>query len=274
MPKQFKIDPNDLISVVCRLRKETFAFERQLALLTFSLWILAPNDLAFIERGRFLGAAQIVKSILSKRKKRTPKEKLFLTTEFSCERVLAEILSEELRGSFLDDILQKTDDIELAARVASTFFLAPTSRLKTKRPSLNKAIFFMGKGGFGPQFCSSPAAIKKAWVENVVSTPLYLAGDTDFIKKPVITIAGLSPHTSNWINTAGSILHSDVSLIKYFGIARSIQEEFYRLLDPVSRKRFQFIKYPNQISAIKLSKVDFPAEELAIYESYSTAKEP
>jgi hypothetical protein len=59
-----ELDLSDLISLICLFRKETYAFERHLALLTFGLWVVEPRDAAFVKHGRLVGAAQIVKSFL------------------------------------------------------------------------------------------------------------------------------------------------------------------------------------------------------------------
>ena len=35
----------DLIAVICQLRTEQYEYERHLALLTFGLWVIEPNDI-------------------------------------------------------------------------------------------------------------------------------------------------------------------------------------------------------------------------------------
>jgi hypothetical protein len=265
-------DVVDLISLICLGRKERYAFERHLALLTFSLWVLDPKDPHFVERGRFLGAAQIAKMLFERGSKRSSSEQLFLANEFSHERILTELLSEKLRGSFLDDIQERVDDAQLAARVASTFFLAPPPRLTTKRPSLNKAIHFIERGGFGPEYKSSPAAVKKVWVKYITAVPFFLADSPYFLDGPFLQMRGLSPHSSKWIQDANKILKNEDGLLTYFRIAKWIQERFYSLLDPATQRRFQFVHLPRQIEPTELSGLAFNEEQTQLYNAYTTAK--
>jgi class 3 adenylate cyclase len=60
--------------------------------------------------------------------------------------------------------------------------------------------------------------------------------------------------------------------VRYFGSVKSIQEEFVSKLDPVSRKRFNFVELPSQIEKVPFDFEPFSEAELKIYQSYSAPK--
>jgi hypothetical protein len=243
MPKPpSKIDIMDLISLVCLYRKEAYIFERHLALLTFGLWAIEPNDLTFVKHGRLVGAAQIVKSLVEKHGKvTTPAQQRFLEKEFSVDVVASALLAPPVIGPFNEEIEQRRFELELAGSIVETFLCAPSSRLHTKRPSLNKAIHFVANGGYGPAYKFAPATVKKQWVNYVVTAPFLLA-EYEIIAK----VIGLAPDTPQWLKSTNALLKKTAWLREYFGVAKSIQEAFLPKLDPVSRKRFHFVQYPPQ----------------------------
>jgi hypothetical protein len=263
-----KLDLSDLISLICLFRKETYAFERHLALLTFGLWVAEPRDATFVKHGRLVGAAQIVKSLLQKSGKITlPSQRKFLDKEFSSNAVSSALISCPVIGPFKDEIEMRRFDLELIESIVETFLQAPASKDHNKRPSLNKAIHFIVNGGFGCDYKFAPATIKKQWVAHAVVAPFLLAEhDLNF------QLIGLSPDTPLWLKSTNAILKKTHELQEYFGLVKSIQEAFVAKLDPVSRHRFDFVELPSQIEKVPFDFEPFSEDELKIYQSYSAPK--
>jgi hypothetical protein len=263
-----KIDVMDLISLICLFREETYVFERHLALLTFGLWVIEPNDPLFVNHGRLVGAARIVKSVMHNNGKIAPSAKRkFFEKAFATNVVASALLSPPVIGPFNDEIEPRKFDLELGRSVVETFLRAPSSRLRTKRPSLNKAIYFIANEGFGPHYKFAPATIKKQWVSHAVTAPFLLAEEN-----VTFDLIGLAPDAPNWLKLTDSILKRTAQVREYFGLAKSIQETFVSKLDPVSRKRFQFVEFPSQVEAVVIDYEPFSVNELKIYQSYSAPK--
>jgi hypothetical protein len=259
-----QIDVTDLISLVCLFRKETYAFERYLALLTFSLWVLEPNDPTFVRHGRIVGAAQIVKSLLQKKRQISQsQQKAFLEREFSSDAIASALLSPPVIGPFGEELEPRKFDLELAASIADTFLHAPPSRLTSKRPSLNKAIHFIANGGFGPSYKFAPATIKKQWVAYGVTVPFFMAEELTDLK-----LLGHAPDTPEWLKSSKSLLTQVAALREYFGIAKTIQDNFSSKLDPKSKARFHFRSFPTQVVPEPLEVPVFTDDQLTLYQSY------
>jgi hypothetical protein len=269
MPKPpSKIDIMDLISLVCLYRKEAYIFERHLALLTFGLWVIEPNDLKFVKHSRLVGAAQIVKSLVEKRGKvASPAQRRFLEKEFSADVVASALLSPPVIGPFNEEIEHRRFELELAGSIAETFLCAPNSKLHTKRPSLNKAIHFIAKGGYGPAYKFAPATVKKQWVNYVVTAP-FLLTEYEITAK----VIGLAPDKPQWLKSTNALLKQTAVLREYFDVAKSIQEAFLPKLDPVSRQRFDFVQYPPQTKSTPVEFEPFSDDQLKIYQSYLAPK--
>jgi hypothetical protein len=263
-----KLDLTDLISLICLFRRENYVFERHLALLTFGLWVVEPNDINFVRHGRLVGAAQIVKSLVQKdRKISLSSQRRFLEQEFSPNLVSSALISPPMIGPFKDEIESRKNYLELAESIAETFLRAPPSKLRTRRPSLNKAIHFIASGGYGRDFKFAPATIKRQWVTHAVIAPFLLVEPEVNIK-----LIGLAPDTPQWLKSTNAILNKKDELLEFFDLAKSVQETFVSKLDPVSRKRFLFVEFPAQTESIPFEFEPFSGDEQKIYQSYSAPK--
>jgi hypothetical protein len=260
---QPQIDVADLISLICLYRKETYAFERYLALLSFGLWVIEPIDPEFVRHGRTVGAAQIVMSLRRTMGQRDQSRRTFLEKEFSADATASALLSPPVIGPFAEELENRKFDLELAASVVETFLCAPTSRLTSKKPSLNKAIHFIANGGFGPSYKFAPATIKKQWIRYGVTAPFFLAEEVSNIN-----VVGYAPDTPDWLKSSKTILSKVALLRQFFGTAKTIQDTFSSKLDPKSRQRFHFTTFPTEVIP---EPVEFPAfadDQLTLYRSY------
>jgi hypothetical protein len=109
-------------------RKLRVLLRRHLALQTFALWVIEPNDTRFVEHGRLLAAARIANSFI--KGKPSTAERKFLELEFSRKAVASGLLSPPVIGPFSEEIDHRKPDLELAASVVETLLRAPLSRLR------------------------------------------------------------------------------------------------------------------------------------------------
>jgi hypothetical protein len=123
---------------------------------------------------------------------------------------------------------------------------------------LNKAIHFIAKGGYGLDQKFAPATIKKQWVAHAIAVPFLMAVQ----KRKFI---GFAPDTVKWLRSTTSVLEHVEELRMYFGLAKSIQEKLVLKLDPVSRRRFNFVKFPSLIESMPFEYAPFSADELKLY---------
>ena len=257
---------SDLISLICNLRKEAYGFERHLALLTFGLWMTEPNDFAFLKHGRLIGAAQIVKSIRGAQLT-SASWKRFTEREFSNDYVTAALISPPVIGPLRDEIEARQSESDLVRSIVETLLSAPTPKDPARRPSLNKAMHFILNGGYGPDYKASPATIKRQWVRYVTTTPFLLAEEE--MNLGMISVA---PDADNWLSSVNKLLKKTQLLREYFGVALGIQSALITKLDPVSRRRFQFVAIPDEIEQIDCEYEPFTAEQMKIYDSYQAPR--
>jgi hypothetical protein len=168
-PTSEDIDIGKLIDVICKYRKERYRFERYVALLTFSSWLHAPKRPHVVDHARVVAAARVIVEIntpaLSISVKQRPAAiDAIARNEFSPIRVANALVFVPLGRSFVD--LFRGDRALTVVSAIAAFILRYPSEEK-KRPSLNKAVSFISKGGFGATenmlgFIRSPVPLKKA----------------------------------------------------------------------------------------------------------------
>jgi hypothetical protein len=255
----------DLIALICLYRQENYAFERHLALQTFGLWVIEPNDTRFVEHGRLLAAARIANSFI--KAKPSTAERKFLALEFSRKAIALGLLSPPVIGPFNEEIDHRKPDLELAASIVETFLRAPLSGRREKRPSLNKGIHFIRHGGFGSEYKFAPATIKRQWISRATTAPFFLAD-----RELNLGLFDLAPDASQWLKLAGKILKNVDKLQEFIGLASSVQGQFVSKLDPVSRRRLRFVAFPPQTDSISYEFEPFSGDELIVYQSYKAPK--
>jgi hypothetical protein len=62
-PTSEEIDIGKLIDVICEYRKESYRFERYVALRTFSSWLHAPTRPHVVNHARLVAAARVIVEI-------------------------------------------------------------------------------------------------------------------------------------------------------------------------------------------------------------------
>ena len=265
-PIQFPdIDLGDLMEVICNYRAETYKFERQIALRTFSAWVLWPNQLGIINQAKIVSAAPTIRMIRSDAFNLPGRERAQFVAAIMKNVIQPNLLSDVLINPPLNGRFCKAAEeaygILDAVQIVRFFLSCP----KELRPSLNKAIHFIKLGGYG--LPHSPAVLKQCWVQYAVSAPFLFA--EDFWSGCAID---LTPDDERHNSQATKLL-SDVSgLRRYFGVARYVQETLLQRLDAITRNRFRFAQFPVSIKASPIEIASLSPDQLNIVKSYKAPK--
>ncbi len=83
-----------------------------------------------------------------------------------------------------------------------------------------------------------------------------------------LKLFGHAPDTPKWLKSSESILAQVAALREYFGIAKTIQDNFSSKLDPKSKARFHFTSFPTQVVPEPLEVPVFTDDQLTLYQSY------
>jgi hypothetical protein len=266
MATKTTLDIPDLISLICDLRKEAYPFERHLALLSFGLWVIEPQDAAFLSHGRLIGAAQLVQSKIRSQPS-TSAQRRFVEIDFSNEAVTSTLISPAIIGPLRDEVELRQSEYDLVSGIVEILISAPVPKDTAKRPSLNKAIHFILNGGLGSGYKASPATIKKQWVRYLTRTPFLLAEE-----QMELGVIGAAPDQKDWLKSTERVLKRTSLLREFFGLARGIQSDLISKLDPVSRKRFQFVEIPKAIEPVECEWDEFTPEQCKIYNRYKAPR--
>jgi hypothetical protein len=271
------VDLTDIMTVVCAYRREKFAFERYIALMTFSVWLNFPHETTVVEFGRLKAAANMIRAIRSgflglsavKRKR-------------SIESIFQEIITPETVSSLLVDnpiitpfendfhLIKASGQIDRASRVASFLMQCP----KDLRPSLNKALFFIDEGGyFGPAAVST---VKKAWNKFAPVSPFASVTYFFWLDKmtrgedpfPGGDLFELPPDGAKSPHKSGNFLFKRDDLRDYFSTARFFQENIVSIAGSSSG----FVTFPEEIKPLAIPIPPLEEHQLDIVRRYRAPK--
>ena len=263
------INVTDLIETICGFRKETYPYERQIALLTFAAWTLFPNRLEVMNQARVVAAASVIQSIRRTRFPKAQKNKIEQMIDqigrhsMEFESVAEILLNPPLIGDFKGEGEATWGNLDASSIVA--FLLRSPVEL---RPSINKAIFFIDAGGFGKDAKASQATLKKNWTQYAISSPFTLAGE--YLESP---IPFLMPDDPNAISMATRIVKNIKTVRKYFGCTKYFQEILLTRLDPSSLKRFSFVKFPTKLKPHRVKIEPLELDQIELVKKYKAPKD-
>jgi hypothetical protein len=269
-------DVGQLMEIICGIREEQYAFEKYVALLTFSTWLgwpFAPNVVEFAE---IVAAARVILAIDDGEIK-VPKAQRQQVIE-SISRQVFKPLS--VASALAEPCLEirfraASEEFNLSlwnvAAIAAFFMKCP----EEMKPSVNKAFFFIDEGGFkdalqierGGQYKPykvAPASLKKSWGSLAVTSPFALSA----IHQSIEVIFNLPPDGDSSIKEARTLLKKPEMLKRYFGYARFIQDILIHNLHQVSRDKFMFIQFPKSIPIHAVEPVPFDSDQLSIIKRY------
>jgi hypothetical protein len=271
----------DLMEVICDYRKEAFPFEKYVALMTFSTWLHAPIEPEIVLQSRIIAAALVMLSmnngrlpILTSERKATIDA--IVKNAFQPLDAAEALVDRCISGTFWEGI-EGQRALYDASAVAAFIIRCPPAGVgdAKKRPSVNKALFFIDEGGFtgdafneeedrNEPYTVAPATVKKGWGSSAVASPFWLAAD----RLKVYSIAHLAPDDEGSILKASDLLGDTTRIRQYFGSARYIQEALLKRLDKASRKRFHFVQFPKSIALHPVEPRPFNAAQLEIIKGY------
>jgi len=254
------VDVADLIKVICKIRQERYRFERHIALRTFSAWVFWPTNSRIIHHAKIVSAARVIRMVQEGDLPVEPSKKMECLANIVKEAMPLEPLADVLINPPLKDrfCLQAEESFGVTdIYQVIEFFLSCPIEL---RPSLNKAIYFMKRGGF--RFGSSSATLRANWVLYVTSSPFI------FVDFPAIDLQPDDIRVAEGIKLLGN----ESKLVRYFGGAKYVQEQLMGRLDPTTRRRFKFVEFPREIDARPVEIQPYSPRQIDIIKSYRAPK--
>ena len=224
-----------------------------------------------VSEARVAAGASVIRNLL--RGKLTPTK----TIEEDISQVLSVYLEPEtLCNALLDrrysqdpffieyEILEQ--ELELARSIAEFMLRSP----KLPKPSLNRARYFIAKGGFAapaisPQTCrpSSPSVSKLAWSNYVQVPPFLLAA-----KLCRLDIVKLPPDGPGSFSRVSRFLDREL-LIRFFSTVRSFQISLGFVLDTPAGELVASVLLPDAIKPAGCVLREFNERQQRIAKSYS-----
>lgn len=250
------INITDLIALLTGQRKEAFAFEKHIALMTFAAWLHYPNDQDVLRYAQAVAAAACYVHSGGKSNRHATVEKLSVA-------LIAPPLSRPI-GRVSDSSVT----LSTAAMDIVSFFLRCPSE---KKPSLNKAFFFIEQGGAdypderdGAKDARSTATLKVAWKTYASASP-FLWSSAAITKMD--RLFEMLPDEYRAFKHAETMLRDSKMLIKYFGVSKYVQECLLSKIDATSRRRFD-VKFPKGLLSEECALRPFAKQELELLAKY------
>jgi hypothetical protein len=280
-PDPEHVDLPRLIEVICGFRKERYPFEKYVALLTFSVWLLIPKEDDCVRRAELISAASVILAI-NNGKLGVPSSKKHSVIDRIAKTMLPTLkVADALVNRFEID----SDAVMDSNFIASFIFRCP----KELNPSVNKALYFMKKNGFTEELnrpgddtpgTMSPATLKEGWSTCAASSPFayvaLLRKRLDVIPPDVegdelLTlpeIMDLEIDEEDGVLEAGRILQDVPRLREFFGYARYIQDVLLDRLHESSIKKIPFVEFPDTIQPLVIEPRPFSPAQLKIIGGY------
>jgi len=276
------VDIPRLMEVICGFRKERYPFEKYVALMTFSVWLVIPKEIEHVRRAQLISAASVILTIENGRLEVPSSKKRFVIDQIAKPLFLTLEVADALINRFqigLDAVID-------SSWIAAFIFRCP----KELGPSVNKALFFIKNGGLTEEIndpgddrpaTMSPATLKEGWSACAASSPFaytaLLRKNLDAIPSGVVerdellnlpAILDLEIDEEDGVLGAGRILQDVSRLRKFFGTAHYIQNVLLERLHESSIKKIPFVEFPDTIQPLVIEPRPFSLAQLAIIKSY------
>lgn len=265
-PPSFRhVDVADLITLICGYREEAFPFERPLALLTFGLWALWPNQPEIVQHGRLVGAAMLLRlaqqgALAADEQDRQARIETFWNQAMRPEEVTEALIDPPLLGPFRESVELQEDELWYASETA--FFLVRCP--EELHPSINKAQFFSDEGGFENKI--SISSMKTYWARFAVATPFMVAQEYKEVQ-----LIGLPPDDPKAVLKAVKLSQSVDRLRDLFGAAKYIQGIILKRLEPSARRRVRFT-FPDAVKEHPIEIEPLEEDQIEIVRRYRAPK--
>lgn len=236
--------------------------DRLISLMTFSAWMRWPEDQEVLRYANVVAAANIY--LYDKSNGKEPR------VSPSVDDMARALVESPLAGWF-SHVYETTD---LLAGEIVNFFMHCPEELK---PSLLKARYFIEQGGFTSEDMtdkerkeSTPGStlLKAGWSEQAIAGPFAWTAESFGEEEGIEELLWIVPDDPDSIPVAEAFLADPLQIDRFFGIARFAQERLLRLLDPVSRSRFKFARFPSSIELVCPDIDYFDEVQLEIMKTY------
>jgi hypothetical protein len=280
-PDPEHVDLPRLIEVICGFKDERYPFEKHVALMTLSVWLLIPKEEGCVRQAGLISAASVIWAI-NNGKLGVPSSKTQSVIDRIAETMFPPL---EVADALVNRFEIDTDDLIYANFITAFIFRCP----KELNPSVNKALFFMKNGGFTEELNDpgddipatiSPATLKVGWRACAASSPFaYVALlrkrldaiPSDLKGDELLTlpeIMDLEIDEEDGVLEAGRILQDVPRLREFFGYARYIQDVLLERLQGTSIKKIPFVEFPDTIQPLVIEPRPFSPAQLEIIKSY------
>jgi hypothetical protein len=249
------VNISNLISILTKEGREAFPYEKHIALMTFATWLFYPNDQQVLQHARTVAAAACY---IDSGGKRNPLATL--------ESVSLALLASPLDKPFVAISESSVTQSDALREIVSFFLCCPPE----KRPSLNKALFFVNQGGFDyPDMkddmdeARSIATLKIAWKERAHTGPFLWSSAFNEMGE----LYDMLPDDGKAFKRAEKMLRKPEKILGFFGMSKFIQERLLSTVDPASRRRFN-IKFPKRLLSEECDFTPFDDRQLEILARY------
>jgi hypothetical protein len=269
----------DIFEVISENRPEMFPFERQIALMTLSVWLHCPHEPILVKYGQVKAAAKILSSIRNNTIKLPAATRKNVSHAIFAALFTEDLLPELLlkvpfTNNFEIEFWQRGKEIELVQRMSDFLITCPVSL----KPSLNKAFFFISEGGF--LGTASTSAMKKIWSRFACVSPFATAATLLQIHyamggkrmPPVGNIFDLAPDHESAINKVKFLTEAGEIFSEYFGVVRFVQETIISLIGGQVRNEMGFVTFPESIKTVSVDVDSFDDRQLQIIHQYRAPK--
>jgi hypothetical protein len=126
----------------------------------------------------------------------------------------------------------------------------------------------IGEGEHKRPYKVAIASLKESWTQLAPSSPFAYSAQ----RHNIDSIFYMPPDESGTIGTATKLLKDEKKLTRYFESAHYIQDVLLDRLDPVSRERYEFLRFPDSIASVPFQPLPFEERQLDLIRDYRAPK--
>jgi hypothetical protein len=194
---------------------------------------------------------------------------------FSPLRAASALAEPSLEEPFYESAQRASRPLTDAAALVSFFRRCPADL----KPSLNKAFFFIEKGGFSEHVTIGDGPHQKPykeWTSKLKQSWRLLAPSGCFalaaIHHDFEELLDLPLDGEYAVKTAGKVLQRVDKLQLYFGLAKYIQNDLIKKLDKSIRERSAFAAFSRSVVETPIQPTPFTENQLKLIKSYVAPK--
>jgi hypothetical protein len=252
--------------VLYQRRHPKFLLEHEIAAIMLPVWILCKDMKDFMDAAPLFIAARLSGQIPD------PELKAAFIQSLSDRVAFPDLLGQYAQSipfyNSLYDMWERSYATPGVFHIVDYFVIAPADPADEKFiPSLNKALHFIDASGYGDETKISVSTLKDAWTQLRETAPFIYADELSGLD---LTLIDLEEH--DLFAKAKEILADKEHLELYFGTAKHAQRILDTRLNKISRDRFKFPAFPDDIEEAEIEFDPMTDEQLKIIGSYRAPK--